>query len=257
MHSTYKSEKKTMDDLDSGLAFKLTNCCLQYPKHHQFFLSYFFDNNRKNFYQNSLDKINLKIKKGEKIGIIGLNGAGKSTFLRLAAGIFIPTSGQIETSGNVFSIFSYGTGSDLELSGRENVYRIGLLRGFEKKSIDNQIEKIIEFCDLGEKFDEPMRTYSTGMKIRIGISMLILYQPEILVFDEGMGSGDKKFAQRAKNLISDVLHKKQATILMASHSEKFLSNFVDKGIVLHKGKLQFYGKFDEALEVYRSIREKN
>jgi len=203
----------------------------------------------------AIKNFNLKVLRGEKIGVIGSNGAGKSTLLRLISGIFKPSSGSVIINGDVFSIFSYSAGIDANLTGRENIFKLGYLRGLNKSIINKNMNLIENFCQLGEKFDEPIRTYSKGMRIRIGISMLHLYDPDILVFDEGLSAGDKIFSKKARNLIASKLQKKNSTLFMASHQTKDLKKFVNKGILIEKGKLMFFGSYDEALVKYNYLQE--
>ena len=227
---------------------KLTNCSLDFPKRIRGFKSLF----DKNGSFRALNDINLSFEEGDRVGLIGINGSGKSTLLRLISKIYIPTTGKIDVRGNIFALLDFSAGLDNELTGKENLYRIGILRGLNKKTIDDNIQDLENFCELGDFFHEPMYTYSTGMRIRIGMSLLMLYRPNILTFDEGIGAGDTFFVSRAQDLVKKTLSNTN-TLFIASHSEGLLKTFVNKAVLLNEGKVVFYGEVGDAYKEYINL----
>lgn len=227
---------------------KIENLYLDFPKRVDG-LSSLFKNNTS---YTALKNINLTFYRGDRVGLIGINGSGKSTLLRVISKIYIPTRGKVDILGNIFALIDFNAGIDNELSGKENLYRIGIIRGIDKEIIDQRMDELEEFCELGDFFYEPIYTYSAGMRIRIGLSLLLLYQPDILTFDEGIGAGDTYFVSKASNLVKKTLEKTN-TLFLASHSERLLKTFVNKGVVLHKGNLVYFGDIDNAYKEYKSI----
>lgn len=232
---------------------ELQNCSLKFPRRIMGIKS-FFENNKKEEFQ-ALKNINLNFYNGDRIGLIGINGSGKSTLLRVISKIFVPTSGYAKIYGNVFSLFNFGAGLDVELTGKENLYRIAILRGIDTKLVDENLNLLEDFCELGNFFYEPVYTYSAGMRIRIGISLLNLYTPGILTFDEGIGAGDAFFVQKAQKLVRKTLEKTNA-LFLASHSENLIKTFCNKAVLLHHGSVIFFGDVESSFKEYKKIREK-
>ena len=227
---------------------KLTNCSLEFPKRIRGMHSLF---DKSSSYR-ALDNLNLIFEEGDRVGLIGINGSGKSTLLRLISKIYIPTMGKVEVRGSIFALLDFSAGLDNELTGKENLYRIGILRGLDKKIIDSNIQHLENFCELGDFFHEPLYTYSTGMRIRIGLSLLMLYKPNILTFDEGIGAGDTFFVSKAQALVKKTLESTN-TLFIASHSEGLLKTFVNKAVLLNEGKVIFYGEVSEAYKEYINL----
>jgi ABC-type polysaccharide/polyol phosphate transport system ATPase subunit len=184
----------------------------------------------------AVDNINLDLKAGTRLGIIGQNGAGKSTFLAMLAGLLKLTSGAVEVTGKVTAIMTLGVGLKEELSGRENIYIDGELLGKSRQQIDAYIEDIIAFAELGDYIDMPVRTYSTGMKSRLSFSMLTIIEPEILIIDEALSAGDVFFARKASEKIK-ALCDKGSIVILVSHGMKTIKEMCNRCIWLEKGKI--------------------
>ena len=201
----------------------------------------------------SLQNINLKINHKETIGLLGKNGAGKSTLLRVIAGIYSPDSGHIVCSKRVYSIFNFNSGLDSELTGYQNLYRMGILRQIDKKTIDKNINKLIEFTELEKKIHDPAYTYSNGMKIRIGIALLLIKSPKIIIFDEGLGAGDLSYIKKIKKLINYKI-KNSAISIISSHSLSIIKELTNRVIIIDEGKIIYDGLTEDAIEFYRAMK---
>ena len=155
----------------------------------------------------ALENINLSIKEGEVVGLLGLNGAGKSTLLKVISGIVRPTKGMIKLNGKMAPLIELGAGFDIELTGRENIYLNGSLLGFSKKELREKMEKIIEFSELGDFIDTPLKNYSSGMYARLGFSIATIYEPDILIIDEVLSVGDFRFQEKSMNKVKEMIEK--------------------------------------------------
>jgi len=184
----------------------------------------------------ALKNINLTIKKGERVGIIGPNGSGKTTLLKIIAGITSPSEGNIEATGKIVSLIDLDAGFNLELSGYQNIYLNGLLLGMSKKNIDHKIKSIITFADVRQFIDAPLFTYSQGMKLRLGFSVAIHSDPDIIILDEGIGVGDDKFRTKTRKKIVD-LFKSHKTVLVASHWLDFIKQNCTRIVTMENGKI--------------------
>lgn len=205
---------------------------------------------------NALGPINVKVRKGETLGIIGENGAGKSTFLKLVAGVIEPTSGIIEVSGKVSAILELGTGFNPEFTGRENVLLNGTLLGLTVDEINSRMNDIIKFADIGEFFDMPVKTYSTGMYLRVAFSLAVNVNADIIVIDEALAVGDGLFEKKCIDRIWE-LKRNGVTILFCSHSLYTISNFCDKVMWLKEGKIEQLGETKSVISMYEDyLREK-
>ncbi len=184
----------------------------------------------------ALDNLNLEISDGDKIGLVGHNGAGKSTLLRVLAGIYMPTSGSINIEGSVGSLISPSAGMDQESTGIENIYFRGYLLGMSKAEIDEKLDDIVEFTELGNFLHLPVRTYSAGMFTRLAFAISTSIEPEILLIDEVVGAGDPEFHEKAQERLKQF--KERAKILIfASHSKQLVSMYCDKVFQLEKGRV--------------------
>ena len=196
--------------------------------------------------------ITFSVKEGEVVGIVGRNGSGKSTLLRLMAGVFPPDSGTIALRGSVSLLAGVGVGFHKDLTGRENAYLYGALMGRTQGQIDHLIDEIQEFAELKHHFDRPLRTYSSGMKSRLGISVATAFKPDLLLIDEVLGVGDASFReksqQRVKQLISD-----SGSVVMVSHSMGLLKSICSRIAVIDSGQLVFIGGVEEGLSVYSDL----
>jgi len=215
------------------------------------FLSLFFKNVK---YKRKLanDNISFKIYKGEAVVILGLNGAGKSTLLKMITGVAYPTEGEITVNGSIGAVLELTAGFDPEFTGRENIHLKGQLMGLSDEVINNAEEKIIEFSELGEYIDQPVRTYSSGMKARLGFSINVNIEPDILVIDEALSVGDAKYRKKSSEKMKEIIQRDDVTVLYVTHSPKSSVDFCTRGMVLEKGKLIFDGDIDEAINIYNS-----
>jgi ABC-type polysaccharide/polyol phosphate transport system ATPase subunit len=182
------------------------------------------------------------------VGIIGRNGSGKSTLLRVIAGVYPPDEGRVSVDGEVSTLFGLGTGFNAELSGRDNVYLDGIMIGLTKNQIDGIIDDIIGFAELGDFMDMPVRTYSSGMRARLGFAIAIHADKDIVLIDEIMGAGDAAFRQKANIEMNRIMGEK--TVLLVSHSMDTIEQFADKVIWLNKGVMAAIGEPKEVIEQY-------
>jgi ABC-type polysaccharide/polyol phosphate transport system ATPase subunit len=199
----------------------------------------------------ALDKVSLTIKKGEKIGVVGGNGSGKTTLLKVIAGITSPSSGKVSTEGKIVSLINLGAGFHPDLTGEENIFLNGLLLGMSKKEIDQKKAQIIEFADIHQFIDAPFYTYSEGMKLRLGFSIAVHSDPDILILDEGIIAGDQTFIKKVNQKIKDFFLADK-TIIVVSHWLEFLKKNCQKILWMEKGKIKKKG----GLELLRQY-EKN
>ena len=197
----------------------------------------------------ALNDVSLTIQKGESVGIIGNNGAGKSTMLKMITGVAFPTSGTVTVNGRVAALLELTAGFSNEMTGRENIYLKGYLLGLTDDYIRTIEEKVIDFAELGDYIDQPVRTYSSGMKMRLGFAVNINTDPEILVVDEALSVGDANFKKKCKAAIAAII-KKGTTVLYVSHSPEGVKEICHRAIYLVKGKMVFDGPVEEALKVY-------
>jgi teichoic acid transport system ATP-binding protein len=199
------------------------------------------------------DNISFKVKKGESVMILGRNGAGKSTMLKMITEVVFPTKGKITVNGRVSALLELTTGFDPEFTGRENIYLKGQLMGLSDEEISKLEPTIIDFAELGDYIDQPIRTYSSGMTARLGFSINANIEPEILVIDEALSVGDKKFRLKCQEKIDDIVEKEHVTVLYVTHSPSSAEDFCERGLVLDKGRLVFDGEYDDAVEAYDEI----
>lgn len=196
-----------------------------------------------------LDNISFEIAEGESVGIIGKNGAGKSTLLKMITGVSFATKGEISVTGKVAALLELTAGFSADMTGRENIYLKCYLLGLEKSEIGEIEKNIIEFAALGEYIDQPVRTYSSGMKMRLGFSININIRPDILVIDEALSVGDAEFRKKCEERIRE-LRKTGITVLFVSHSMASMSETCSRAIYLNNGKIAFDGDVKEAFEKY-------
>ena len=200
----------------------------------------------------ALDNVSFEVKKGERIGIIGHNGAGKSTLLKLISRVTGPSSGAIYMNGRVASMLEVGTGFHPELTGRENVYMNGAILGMTKKEIDAKMEDIIEFSEVRQFIDTPVKRYSSGMYVKLGFSVAAHLDSEIMIMDEVLAVGDVAFQNKCLEKMRSVSEENNRTILYVSHNMNTIRKLCDKVIVLSKGKLVYFGEVDKGIEMYLS-----
>ncbi|MDT0176030.1 ABC transporter ATP-binding protein [Enterobacter sp. BRE11] len=197
----------------------------------------------------AIENINFQIKKGESVALIGRNGAGKSTSLGLVAGVLKPTSGSVSVTGRVASMLELGGGFHPELTGRENIKLNAVLLGLRRKELKERIEKIIEFSELGEFIDEPIRVYSSGMLAKLGFSVISQVDPDILIIDEVLAVGDIAFQRKCINTINE-FRSKGVTILFVSHNIADVKKICDRVIWIENHRLREMGDSEKILESY-------
>jgi ABC-2 type transport system ATP-binding protein/lipopolysaccharide transport system ATP-binding protein len=188
----------------------------------------------------ALNDISLEVKKGEVFGIVGYNGSGKSTLLKIIAGVMKPTRGKIEVSGTMAPLIELGAGFDPNLTGRENVYLNGAILGYTKKKLDYAFNEILEFSELGDFIDVPVKNYSSGMVARLAFSIATIVEPQILIVDEVLSVGDYKFQEKCQEKIKKVIEK-GTTVLFVSHSIKQVEELCDRVAWIDKGHLKMIG----------------
>lgn len=198
----------------------------------------------------ALNGINLEVKKGETLGIIGGNGAGKSTTLKILSRVTAPTEGSIKIKGRISSLLEVGTGFHPELTGRENIYLNGAILGMTKEEVDSKIEDIIEFSECRKFIDTPVKRYSSGMFVKLAFSVAAHLDSEILIMDEVLAVGDMKFQQKCLGKMGDVAEKEGRTILYVSHNMNTIRQLCNRCIVLDKGRVIFDGDTEEAIAIY-------
>jgi len=200
----------------------------------------------------ALKDINLELGPGARVGLIGHNGSGKSTLMRLIAGIYRPTSGAAQVQGRVSAMFELGVGADAELSGEENIVRMGLTAGMSYQEARARIPEVAEFTELGQFLHLPVRTYSAGMAMRLYFAMALAKDPEILLIDEIFGAGDAAFQGRAIARLEKQIFDSQIFIF-ASHAEDLLRRLCTDCIVMAKGEMVCMAGVEQALATYRSL----
>ena len=212
---------------------------------------------KKSYYTefNALSDIDFSLARGEAFGIVGVNGAGKSTLLQLIAGTIQPTVGKIKTRGRIAALLELGSGFNTEFTGRENIYLNAATLGLGKREIDEKIESIIEFADIGAHIDQPVKTYSSGMYVRLAFSIATSVDPDILIVDEALSVGDGAFARRSFDKIMQI-KENGATILFCSHTLFHVEVFCDRALWLHQGKIQELGAVSGVLSKYQEFLDK-
>lgn len=198
----------------------------------------------------ALDGIDLTIKKGERVGIIGHNGAGKSTLLKLLSRVTGPTEGQICIDGRISSMLEVGTGFNGELTGRENTYLNGAILGMSKKEVDAKMNSIIEFSEVGQFIDTPVKRYSSGMFVKLAFSVAAHLDNEIMIMDEVLAVGDMAFQSKCLNKMSEVSQEEGRTVLYVSHNMNTIRRLCNRCIVLDHGKVVFDGDVEPAIDIY-------
>lgn len=196
------------------------------------------------------NNFSLKVRKGETVALFGKNGAGKSTLLKLITGVTFPTKGTVDVKGRVCALLELTTGFDNEFTGRENIYLRGRLLGFSKEEMKKIEPAIVEFADLGDYIDQPIKTYSSGMRARIGFAINANVNPEILIVDEALSVGDKLFREKCQKKIKEIVERDDCTLIFVTHSTNQAREFCDRGIVLVNGTVYFDGDIDEAIKKY-------
>lgn len=198
----------------------------------------------------AVNNLSFEVKRGDSIAFLGRNGAGKSTILKMITGVAFPTEGEVIVNGKVSALLELSAGFDPESTGRENIYLKCSLMGMTDDEIKAVEDEIIEFADLGEYIDQPMKSYSSGMKSRLGFAINTNAAPDILIVDEALSVGDKNFRMKCKDKIAEIMKSGEVTFLFVTHALGTARDFCSKGIVLQKGKKLFEGSLEEAITFY-------
>lgn len=198
----------------------------------------------------AVNQVSFEISRGESVALFGRNGAGKSTILKMITGVCFPTEGQIEVNGRVSALLELTSGFDPEFTGKENIYLKGQLLGLKDAEIKELEQEIIDFAELDEYIDQPVRTYSSGMKARLGFSINVNIRPEILIVDEALSVGDEEFKRKCVKKINEIVNNENVTLLFVTHATGVAKEFCKRGMLMEKGKLTFDGDINEAIEKY-------
>ena len=202
----------------------------------------------------ALKDINFEIKKGERLGVLGLNGSGKSTLLKIVSGVLKPSIGEVKTRGVIAPLLELGAGFSPEYTGRENIYLYGAVLGFTREFIDEKFDEIVDFSGLGEFIEVPIKNYSSGMKARLGFSIATVVEPDILILDEVLSVGDKKFRVKSENKVMSMFDS-GVTVLFVSHSLEQVKRLCDKAIILDSGRLVAHGPVEKVARIYKNMTE--
>ncbi|WP_418311901.1 ABC transporter ATP-binding protein [Phascolarctobacterium faecium] len=193
--------------------------------------------------------MSFSVDKGESCALIGANGSGKSTMLKIISGILTPTKGSVEVNGSIAPLIELGAGFDYELTGRENIFLNGAILGYSKKLMLEKYDEIIDFSELRDFIDVPVKNYSSGMIARLGFSIATMVKPEILVVDEILAVGDQAFQDKCHKRLEDMMNS-GTTVLLVSHSAADIKRICQKAVWIDKSNLRFVGNVDEALQLY-------
>lgn len=200
----------------------------------------------------ALSDVNFEVKKGEVVGFVGSNGAGKSTLLKVIAGVMKPTNGNIEVYGNICPMIELGAGFDMDLTARENIFLNGAVMGYSKEFIEAKFDEIVEFSELKDFLDVPVRNFSSGMVARLAFSIATIVEPEILIVDEILSVGDIAFQQKSENKMRSMIGG-GTTVLFVSHSVEQIKNLCDRAVWLDHGHVKMIGDAKEVCEAYKKF----
>ena len=194
--------------------------------------------------------VSFKLKKGEILGLVGRNGSGKSTMLKAIAGIFSPNSGTIDLHDQTISLLSIGVGFQVDLSGRENILLSGMLLGFSEAEIKARMDEIIEFSELKDFIDAPVRTYSSGMHSKLAFSITAILETDIILIDEVLSVGDAKFKKKSFNKMKQLINHKDRTVIIVSHSDETIQQLCNKVLWINDGEMMAFGDTEEVMPKY-------
>ncbi|GHU12173.1 ABC transporter ATP-binding protein [Betaproteobacteria bacterium] len=199
---------------------------------------------------NANNQLSFSINKGEAVAFLGRNGAGKSTALKIVTGVTHPNAGTVEVNGRVSALLELTAGFDMQLTGKENIKLRGQLWGLSNEQIEELTPGIVEFAELGSYINQPMRTYSSGMKSRLGFAFSSSIQPDILVVDEALSVGDKRFREKCLKRVREIMSSSHVTVLFVTHASAMAQEFCQRGIVINKGQSVYDGPITNAIEYY-------
>ena len=227
----YKMYEKPIDRLKESL----------HPRHKEY---------HKKFY--ALNNISFNVGKGETVGIIGTNGSGKSTILKIITGVLSPTDGSVEVEGTISALLELGAGFNSDYTGIENIYMNGTMMGFSRKEMDGKLQDILDFADIGDFVYQPVKTYSSGMFVRLAFALAINVEPEILIVDEALSVGDVFFQSKCYRRMEEI-REKGTTILMVTHDMGSIIKYCDRVVLLNKGNFVAQGEPGHMVDLYKKI----
>ena len=202
----------------------------------------------------ALQNISFDLQKGDRLGLIGCNGAGKTTLLKTIGKWYAPTSGNLKVEGRITALFDMCVGMDMDRTGLQNIHYMGMLMGMSTQHLKASLDNIIEFAEIGDFIHQPVRTYSAGMKIRLGFAICTCLQPGILLLDEGIGAGDRGFIDKAAERAKSLYHRAEILVI-ASHSSLIIQQLCNKVLWLHQGKMMMLGDVETVLTAYENFSD--
>lgn len=203
--------------------------------------------------KNAVDNVSFEIERGDSVALFGKNGAGKSTVLKMITGVSFPTNGEITVNGRVSALLELTSGFDQEMTGRQNIYLKGHILGLKDAEIKALEDTIVEFSELNDYIDQPVRTYSSGMKARLGFAINVNIRPEILIVDEALSVGDAAFRAKCQKKINELIGSENVTLLFVTHQTAVAEEFCKRGIVMKDGKIVFDGPVHDASVFYKKM----
>ena len=201
----------------------------------------------------ALNDIDFVVNKGERYGIVGTNGSGKSTLLKIIAGVLEPSKGRVAIGGSIAPLIELGAGFDMDLTARENIYLNGALLGFSKDFIEERFDSIVDFAEVREFLDMPMKNYSSGMVARVAFAVATATIPDILVIDEALSVGDFRFQEKCEARIAELVDQHGTTLLFVSHSIDQVERVCEKAVWIEKGHMRMIGSVNDVCEAYRNL----
>lgn len=216
---------------------------------------YFIKLVKRDIKKNSFDAlkdVSFTIYKGDRVGILGLNGAGKSTLMKVIAGVYEPTKGNVTKCGVIAPMIELGAGFDMQYTGAENIYLYGSVLGHSRKYMQEKYQEIVDFSELGDFIDVPLKNYSSGMKARLGFSIATMVKPDVLILDEVLSVGDAKFKKKSEEKLVSMMDS-DTTVLFVSHNLAQVKRICNKAMILEKGELIAYGNIDEIAQKYEEM----
>lgn len=200
----------------------------------------------------ALRRVTFRIERGQSLGILGLNGSGKSTLLKIIAGVMKPTKGRVAVYGTVAPLIELGAGFDIELTAKENIYLNGAILGYSRAHMNKHFDDIVEFSELAEFVDVPVKNFSSGMVARLGFAIATISKPDILIADEILSVGDHKFQKKSEERIASIVEH-GATVIMVSHSIESVKKLCTKALLLHRGEMIQYGEVQQVCDTYMNF----
>lgn len=207
-------------------------------------------------FHRALEGVDAVFNSGDRIALLGRNGSGKSTLLRVLSGIYQPTSGSLEVSGRISTILDVNVGLNGDATGYENIVQVGILYGRTRKEMKAKFQEIETFAELGDYLKIPVKTYSSGMRLRLAFAIATSLESDILLIDEAIGVGDSRFMEKAQERMKNLIHRCEILVL-ASHSTQILQKFCNKAMVLQRGRSVFFGPLEEGISTYEHLSRLN